>query len=215
MRRIALTVLAAGFCLVGDLRPENRPSYAVNPEQSRLEIHVYREGFLKAFGHDHLISAKHPSRQVQLAQPNLAESSVSIIVETGSLAVLDPGESEKDRKEVQATMLGEKVLDAAQYPQIRFTSSRVRSLAQKEGAMEVEVEGTLRLHGVEKSLLLPMRVRLEDGRLSADGEFSLLQSDYGIVPIKVGGGAVRVKDKLKITFHIVSGQLALRQLEFV
>jgi hypothetical protein len=53
-------------------------------------------------------------------------------------------------------------------------------------------------------------LRVDDGKLSADGEFSLLQSDYGIVPIKVGGGAVRVKDKLKITFHIVSGQLALR-----
>jgi polyisoprenoid-binding protein YceI len=101
-------------------------------------------------------------------------------------------------------MLREKVLDAARYPQIQFTSSRARSVAQKEGVMEIQVDGTLRLHGVEKSVTLPVRVRVEEGKLSADGEFSLLQSDYGIIPVKVGAGAVRVKDKLKITFHIVT-----------
>jgi len=31
-----------------------------------------------------------------------------------------------------------------------------------------------------------------------------LQSDYGITPVKVGGGAVKVKDKLKITLTIVA-----------
>jgi polyisoprenoid-binding protein YceI len=119
--------------------------------------------------------------------------------------VLDPGESEKDRREVQATMLGEKVLDAIQYPQIQFTSSSVRSIGQKEGATEIQVEGTLRLHGVEKPVVLPIQVHVEQGDLSADGEFSVLQSDYGIVPVKAGGGAVRVKDELKIRFHIVAG----------
>jgi len=207
--RIALTVLGAGYFLAGHVGPENPAQYAVNVEQSKLEIHVYREGFLKAFGHDHLISARQLSGQVQFVQSNPAGSSVSIVVEISSLAVVDPGESEKDRKEVQATMLGEKVLDMAQYPQIQFISSRVRSVTQKEGAMDIELEGTLRLHGVEKSLLLPMRVRVEDGKLSADGEFSLLQSDYDIVPIRAGGGAVRVKDKLKISFHIVSEQRTL------
>lgn len=102
-------------------------------------------------------------------------------------------------------MLGEKVLDATQYPQINFTSSLVRSIEQKKGATEIQVEGTLRLHGVEKTVVLLMRVHVEQGDLSADGEFSLLQSDYGIVPVKAGGGAVRVKDELKIRFHIVAG----------
>ena len=67
------------------------------------------------------------------------------------------------------------------------------------------MEGTLRLHGVEKPVVLHMQVHVEQGDISADGEFSLLQSDYGIGPIKTGGGAVRVKDELKIRFHIVAG----------
>jgi len=206
MRKIALTALAVGSCLIGNARMDNPASYTVNTQQSTLEIHVYRAGLLKAFGHDHLISAKQLSGQVQFVQPNIAETSVNFVVETGSLVVLDPDESEKDRNEVQATMLGEQVLHAEQYPQIQFTSSRLRSVAQKEGAMEIQMEGTLRLHGVEKFVLVPVRVRVVEGKMSADGDFSLLQSDYGIAPIRAGGGAVRVKDKLKITFHIVSEQ---------
>lgn len=199
-------LLAAGSFGAGHLGAENPARYAVNADQSTLEIHVYREGFLKAFGHDHLISAKEVSGQVQFVRSNPADSYVSIVVATGSLAVVDPGASEKDRKEIQATMLGEKVLDAAQYPKIQFTSSRVRLVTQTHEAMSIELEGALRVHGVEKPLVLPMRVAVEDGKLRADGEFSLLQGDYGIDPIKVGGGAVRVKDKLKIIFHIVLEQ---------
>ena len=203
--KIVLSALAMASCLLANARAENPAIYSVNAKESKLEIRVHRQGFLKAFGHDHLISAKQLSGQVRLVQSNLTESSVDLVVETRSLSVLDPAESEKDRREVQSTMLGEKVLDATQYPQIQFTSSSVRSVGQNEGATEIQVEGTLRLHGVEKPVVLPMRVHVEQGDLSADGEFSLLQSDYGIVPVKAGGGAVRVKDELRITFHIVAG----------
>jgi polyisoprenoid-binding protein YceI len=150
MRKIAATVLAIVSAAPAVARPGNFTAYTMDGKQSKLEIHVYREGFLKAFGHDHLISATELSGQMHLAQPNLAESSVTFVVKTPSLVVVDPGETEKDRNEVQATMLGDKVLDATRYPQIQFISSRVRSVTQKEGVTELQVDGTLRLHGVEK-----------------------------------------------------------------
>jgi polyisoprenoid-binding protein YceI len=118
--------------------------------------------------------------------------------------VVDPGETEKDRKEVQSTMLGDKVLGAARYTQIQFNSSGVRSVTQKEGVTELQLDGALRLHGVEKLVIIPVRLRMMRGNLTADGELPLLQSNFGILPIKVGGGAVRVKDRLKISFHIVA-----------
>jgi polyisoprenoid-binding protein YceI len=206
-----LLVMVSGALAVA--RPANVTTYTVDTKQSKLEIHVYREGFLKAFGHDHLISAAQRSGQIRLAQPNLAESSVTFVVETPSLVVLDPGATEKDRNEIQATMLGDKVLDAARYPRIEFTSSGVHSMTQKEGATELQVDGTLRLHGVEKLVTVRVRLRTDGGNLTADGELSLLQSTYGITPIKVGGGAVRVKDKLKISFHIVATENAIRSNE--
>lgn len=183
---------------------QNRASYMVDVKQSKMGIHVYREGFLKAFGHDHQISATEFSGKVQLVEADVSESSVRFAVEANSLVVVDPGESEKDRKEVQETMLGEKVLDAERFPQIRFVSSKVRSTSQKGDLTELQVEGTLSLHGVEKPVTLPIRVRVRSRQLTADGEIALLQTDYGISPIKVGGGTVRVRDKLKISFQVVA-----------
>lgn len=204
MKRIIAILLGAATGLLTAAGPEGRSKYTVVGNQSKMEIHVYREGFLKAFGHDHLISPTHFSGEVALVQPDIKGSSVAFTVETSSMTVLDPGESEKDRKEVQATMLGEKVLDATRYPRIWFVSSAIRSVTQKDGKTELQVEGSLNLHGVQKQVTVPIQLRADNGRLSADGEVSLSQSEYGIVPIKVGGGAVRVKDKLKISFHIVA-----------
>jgi polyisoprenoid-binding protein YceI len=183
---------------------QNRAVYTVDAKQSKIEIHVYREGFLKAFGHDHQIVAGEFSGTVRLAAPDPSASSVTFVVETKSLTVLDPGEAEKDRKEVQDTMLGEKVLDATRFPRIEFVSSKVRVTTQKGEATDLEVEGTLSLHGAAKPANLPVRILVRGGQLTADGEVSLLQTDYGITPVKVGGGTVRVKDKVKISLHIVA-----------
>jgi polyisoprenoid-binding protein YceI len=204
MRKMAvLLVLTALAWLPQTL--EKPQTLAVDPKQSKLEIQVYREGFLKAFGHDHLISAAEFSSQVHLREPDIGKSSVAFLVETRSLRVVDPGESDKDRQEVQSTMLGEKVLDAAKFPRIQFTSTAVRAKPEKDGQTDLQIEGTLNLHGVEKPVVVPLRLRRNAAGITADGELSLLQTDYGITPVKVGGGAVRVKDKLKISFHMVAG----------
>jgi polyisoprenoid-binding protein YceI len=204
MRNLGGIVLTLALALAVPALADNRAAYVVDAKQSKLEIHVYREGFLKAFGHDHLISSTVLSGRVQVGEPTGSGSSVTFTVETKSLAVLDPGESQKDRKEVQETMLGETVLNAARFPQIQFVSSRVRSVVQKGEGSELQVEGTLSLHGVEKPVTLPVRIRVKEGTLAADGEVTLLQTDFGITPIRVGGGTVRVKDKVKVAFHVVA-----------
>jgi polyisoprenoid-binding protein YceI len=184
---------------------ESHQAYVVDSQKSKIEVQVAREGFFKAFGHDHLISAKEFSGDVQFDSARLENSSVSFTIEAKSLAVVDPGESEKDRKDVQATMLGEQVLDVARYPQIQFSSSSVKVVSKKKGIYELQVEGTLTLHGAKKSVTVPVRAQImEDGTLSVFAEVLLLQSDYGITPVKVAGGTVRVKDRLKLTFQILA-----------
>jgi polyisoprenoid-binding protein YceI len=203
MRKLSVILFVLALASAVRTQAQNRATYLAIAKQSKIELHVYREGFLKAFGHDHQISATEFAGKVQLAA-DISESSVTFSIEAKSLVVLDPGESEKDRKEVQETMLGEKVLNAARFPQIQFVSSKVRSVGQKGDATELQVEGTLSLHGVKKLVTLPIRLRVRNGQLSGDGEIALLQSDFGITPIKVGGGTVRVKDKLKISFQIMA-----------
>jgi hypothetical protein len=40
--------------------------------------------------------------------------------------------------------------------------------------------------------------------LRASGEFLLSQSSYGIKPVSVAGGALKLKDELKFSFEIVA-----------
>jgi hypothetical protein len=40
--------------------------------------------------------------------------------------------------------------------------------------------------------------------MTARGRFAILQSDYGIVPFSVLGGALRVEDRVEIMFRIVA-----------
>jgi polyisoprenoid-binding protein YceI len=178
-------------------------SYAIDTQQSKMEIHVGKEGAFKSFGHDHLIAAKHVSGEVQLDPQKIDKSSVRLQVPTKSITVIDPGESEKDRKEVQATMEGEKVLAVAKFPEITFTSTSVSAKKTSDG-WELTLSGNLNLHGVEKPVTFPLHVRAVNNELRAQGEVSILQTDYGITPVKVGGGTVKVKDKLRITFSIVA-----------
>jgi polyisoprenoid-binding protein YceI len=171
-----------------------------------MEIHVGKEGAFKAFGHDHLIAARQVSGEVRLDPQKIEQSSVRLQVPTKSITVIDPGESEKDRKEVQTTMEGEKVLDVAKFPEVTFTSTRISAAKKTSDGWEFTLSGKLNLRGVEKPVTFPLHVRADNNELRAEGEVSILQTDYGITPVKVGGGTVKVKDKLKITFTIVASE---------
>jgi polyisoprenoid-binding protein YceI len=195
----AALLLIAGATFAGE-----RANYSIDGTRSKMEIKVYKEGVFKAFGHDHILAAKGLSGQVQFDPEKIDHSTVRLKIPTKSITVVDPGESEKDRREVQATMESEKVLDVAKFPEITFTSTGVTSVKKTPDGSELTLSGRLNLHGVEKPVSFPLQVRADADELRGEGELSILQTDYRITPVKVGGGSVKVKDKLKITFNIVA-----------
>jgi len=204
MKRRLANAAAALLLIAAATSAQEKSNYSVDPARSKVDIHVYKEGVFKAFGHDHEIAAKELAGQVQFDLAKIDQSTVSLKIPTKSITVIDPGESEKDRHEVQATMEGEKVLDVAKFPEITFTSTSVTSAKKTPDGWELTLAGKLNLHGVEKPVSFPLHVRADARELRGEGELSILQTDYGITPIKVGGGSVKVKDKLKITFNIVA-----------
>jgi polyisoprenoid-binding protein YceI len=186
--------------------PQATGEYAVDPSKSKLEIQVGREGLFKFLGHDHLIVAKNFSGEVHFNQEVLERSSVQIKVDASSLVVADPAVDEKERREVQATMEGPRVLDVKQFPTIRFSSTALAATKRTATGYELTLTGKLDLHGVERTISFPARLWLEANQLRAQGTVEVLQTDYKITPIRVGGGTVKVKDKLKITFDVVASR---------
>jgi YceI-like domain len=166
-----------------------------NAPRSVITIHVRKSGLLSAFAHDHVITAPVASGTL-----DPKAMTVQIAVATKQMKVADPGDSEKDRTEIQATMLGPKVLDTAKYPEIRFASSHVESL----GAQRYRVTGMLEMHGASRELTF----EVSGGPDQYQGRARLKQTDFGIEPVAVAGGTVKVKDELEIEFNIYGSELA-------
>ena len=199
-----IALFGAALMLSFSAAAQEKGTYSVDGAKSKMEIHVYKEGAFKMFGHDHLVSAKDISGEAHFDPQKVESSSVRLKIPTKSITVVDPGESEKDRHDVQTTMAGEKVLDVNKFPDITFVSTEISAAKKNAQGWELTLSGKLNLHGQEKSVSFPLQVTLAGNELRGQGELSVLQTDYGITPVKVGGGAVKVKDKLKITFTIIA-----------
>lgn len=156
---------------------------------STITIHVGKTGLFSGLGHDHTISAP-----VSRAVIDPKSKSASITVLTKEMKVLDPEASEKDRQEVQATMLGPKVLDAQKYPEIHFASTRI----EQTSAGDFRVSGNLELHGTTRQLEFSVTGTPDH----YSGKTKLKQTDFGIQPVSVGGGTVKVKDEIELEFNV-------------
>ena len=199
----ARTLLTALAILAFDAAPAAAQSpYAFDASKSSLEINVYKEGLFSAFAHNHLIAAKDFSGEVQFDPGKIESASVIFRVDAKSLTVVDPDVSPSERRQIQTAMQGDAVLDTGRYPEISFHSTSVTQVERQASGWRVKLTGLLQLHGTQKAVTFPLAVRLVDGELIAEGDAFLLQTDFGITPIKIAGGAVKVKDRLRIHFEI-------------
>jgi len=177
--------------------------YHLVADESSVRLHVGKSGMLKTFGHEHEVAAPAFTGRVTLDEADLSRSHVSATFDSRELRVLPGNEPAKDVPKVQETMLGPQVLDAARYPDIRFTSTRCEARQTGPGTYEAQLEGQLELHGTVRPVSLPLHVELSEGRLVARGGTTIRQSDFGITPVSAGGGSVKVKNEVPIQFMFV------------
>jgi len=163
----------------------------IDTQKSVMTVRVFKSGLFSAFGHEHEINAPFGHGTFNESHP-----SVELAVDARKMRVMDKDMSEKDRAEIQETMLGSKVLDTGQFPEIQFRSTAVE--AKGEGRWSVR--GDLSLHGQTH----PVRLEVQGENGHYRGTAELKQRDFGIEPIRVGGGTVKVKDELRVEFEIVA-----------
>jgi YceI-like protein len=169
-------------------------SYAIDVTKSSLKIRVFKSGLFSAFAHDHEVEAPIDKGTIDTS----ANPSVQLVLDTRKMRVLDPEISADKRSEIQRTMQSSSVLDSEHFPEISFQSTGVKN----SGNNHWEVHGNLSLHGRMRPLVVA--VALDSGHYR--GLVSFKQSEFGISPVRVAGGTVRVKDEVKIEFDIVPAQ---------
>ena len=176
--------------------------YRIEPGVSLVVARVYRGGRLAKLGHDHVVSSREPRGFV-----DADNGRCDLYVAVESLAVDDPAQraaagfdstpSASDIAGTRSNML-EKVLEADRFP---FVVLRVRGIEQ--GALQAE----LSVHGVTRPLRIPAKIDAGAERIEVSGSFAINQSDFGIEPFSVFGGALAVQDRVDLSFAIRAARL--------
>lgn len=187
--------------------------YQVNGKNSWLHVLIYRGGLLGGFGHNHVISNGNIEGFVLLAR-DLSQSGLSLGFGVADL-VVDDAElrrlkgpdftkdiSDKDRNATRANMLGNKLLQAQQFPQIH-----IRSDSLKGSLPQVEVEATVAIGGMEYSLVFPATVEITDDSVVASGEIEIRHADIGLAPFTAFLGSIRVRDEIVLQYHIQADRI--------
>jgi polyisoprenoid-binding protein YceI len=167
---------------------------AIDTQRSTITIHVGKSGLFSAAAHDHTINAP-------ISSGTILESGTPHIefrVETAKMTVqADPKIDAKDQATIQ-THMEEMTLETKTFPQITFRSSHVQKLADGQW----RVDGDLSLHGVTKAVSLTVKQAGEPYTTHT----VVKQTDFGIKPLSIGGGTIKVKNEVEIDLQIFARQ---------
>ena len=178
---------------------QGKPVLRVDPASSIVVIEVRRAGSLAHLGHDHVV-ASHDVQGYLLPETGRADLYVALahlVVDEPALraeAGFDTRPSVSDIAGTRRNML-EHVLDAGEYP---FVLVGVRRIDNDPAAVEVSIG----LHGVTRVTRVPVQFDGgPDDRVVA-GRLTLNQTEFGIAPLSVLGGAIQVQDAVDLRFRI-------------
>jgi len=209
--------LIGGFCMArsahAQLTPEASPAVRpakktyspgdVNLERSRVYIHVDKTGL----GHQHAIAGMLRSGHIDLT----AEQHAGEIVFDLAGFVADPDYARKyigleetsdpsTKKKVTDNMLGPDVLNVAKFPFASCTivAARATGKQSKRQLPIYEFSGQFTLHGTTRPIRILADVEQREGWIRLQGNFTMLQTDYGITPFSKAFGAIGVANRLTV-----------------
>ena len=185
--RLRTLALCAGLLPALALMAQER---AIDGQRSTITVHVGKSGLLSAAAHDHTVNAPISSGTVRES----TAPHIEFTIETAKMTVQpDPKIDAKDQATIQ-THMEEMTLETKKYPEISYRSTRIERIAGGQW----KVDGDLSLHGVTK----PVSLTVKQTGDSWTTRTVLKQTDFGIKPISIGGGMIKVKNEVEIDFQI-------------
>ena len=103
--------------------------------------------------------------------PATGKISGEVVVDAASGNSGDDGRDRRMHKEI---------LESAQYPEIAFTPDRVDGAVAPQGASQIQVHGTFRVHGAAHEITIPVQVQMVHGQASAKTSFSIPYVKWGM-----------------------------------
>ena len=185
--------------------PLSKVLCSIDQRTSKLTVRAFASGLLSSFGHNPILVARQIEGEIEFTPDQPESTSFEMKIKADSLEVTNQDLNSKDKGEIEQAMKRE-VLETSRYPEIVFASTRVTGQKVFDGQYRVMITGNLTLHGVTREQSITANIRLIGEDLRAIGEFTVKQSDFRIKPVSAVGGALKVKDELKISFEVVAHQ---------
>src|SRR5713226_172773 len=185
---------------------QGRPVFRVDSPESLVVIEVRRGGSLARLGHDHVVASHEVGGYVapDEGRADLYVQLERLEVDEAALraeAGFDTQPTQLDIDGTRANMLV-RVLEADKFP---FALIRVSGVDanQREVAMSIAIT----LHGSTHTLQAPAQIDADADRISVTGRLSFDQTDFGITPYSLLGGAIAVKNGVDLRFRIRARRL--------
>ena len=189
--------------------------FDVVPGRSRLIALVYRTGPLARLGHNHVVACRCLTGTVYLPRDPL-RASFDVRIAVNQLTVDDsalraaehstdfpPDVPQSARRGTRHNMLGAALLDAAKYPHIELRSAGLRPSPDGRGD-DIVAEVLVQVAGERHPVAVPMHYEVRPDEIVATGEFPLEQTDIGLTPFSAAGGALRVRNGMRIRLRLVA-----------
>lgn len=167
-------------------------SYKLGPQNGRLIVKTYREGMAKKVGHDLIIEVGQWSADVTVGE----DPSATTVTASAQVGSLNPVQgvggvkplSDGDKADIKKNITN-KVLTS---PEVSFKSSSVKATGNS-----ATVSGDLTIMGRSQ----PVDVQLSESGGKIKGNFSVVQSNFGIKPFSAMMGALKVSDRVDVEFE--------------
>jgi polyisoprenoid-binding protein YceI len=177
-------------------------TYRIDTTRSRFTVHAFAGGLLSFVAHSPTFAVQDYHGTVCFADDTRESGRIELSIRADSLRLQD-NVKPADRQEIETRMRGE-VLETAAYPEIRFEAERLTAQPLGHGEYRLHLDGRLSLHGMAQPHRMDARLLVYDDGLRASGETSLRLSDYRIKPVTAVGGAIKLKDQLRLVFDLVA-----------
>jgi polyisoprenoid-binding protein YceI len=196
--------LAIATALMVTAMTAQADTFTVDPAATRVTIRVGKAGLFAVVGHTHEVVAPAVAGTISVNPTDIGRSGVMLEFDATALKMTGIGEPVDDLPEVQRIMMSERVLDVRQYPKITFQSRRVQAGRRVGDRVTLQLDGDPTLHGVTRSVTVPVDLHLSADSLVAEGTVTVRQTDFGIRPVTAGAGTVKVKDQVEVVFQVAA-----------
>jgi polyisoprenoid-binding protein YceI len=175
--------------------------YQADPSHSRFTVQAFATGLLSMFAHSPTFAVRDYAADVMLDPGTFDGARVQLSARADSLQVLDQVRP-ADRADIEGRMRQE-VLQTATFPEVRFDGDRWMAGPIAPNEYRLRIAGQLALHGTVRPREIDATVQIFGDGIRLTGECPLNLSEYGIRPVTALGGAIQLRDQLRVAFDLV------------